>query len=200
MIPLSNNVLCFPDPPPVWILVMLLVVASSLASFVVLVSAVARGPIAFRDSIISLPITKNINGNGTVDIDRGDQARLMNFASGFDQLSVSTLDAIPNLDIPLSDAGSFYTATVEIGIPPSYCESYLFLPRIVSYKPFLDNVIVDTGSANTRVRANKPYQKTKTSTRTSDILVCIVSRRLLAGLKLKPVNQNATYGTAAVYG
>jgi hypothetical protein len=108
---------------------MLRVASSLLAPLAVLVqlSAVAGGPILIRDSLISVPITKNIyrNDNGTVDIVQADQARLMNFAS-----SQSTLDATPDLNLPLSNTNFVYIASIGIGTPPTYCVPYQFMPCI----------------------------------------------------------------------
>src|SRR6266446_6981724 len=41
--------------------------------------------------------------------------------------------------------------------------------------PFLDDLIVDTGSSNTWVGANKPYTKTNTSVKTDDSVVSVMS-------------------------
>ncbi|KAH9992889.1 aspartic peptidase domain-containing protein [Russula vinacea] len=123
---------------------MLLVASSLLAPLVVLVqlSAVAGSPILIRDSLISVPITKNIyrNDNGTVDI---------NFAS-----SQSTLDATPDLNLPLSNTNFAYIASMA-SVP-----TYL-----------LYNLLVDTGSANTWVGANQPYKETDSSEKTYDFYV-----------------------------
>ena len=48
--------------------------------------------------------------------------------------------------------------------------------------------------------ANQPYKETDSSKKTYDLLVCIVSRRFLAELELKFVNQSVKYGTGSVRG
>lgn len=61
----------------------------------------------------------------------------------------------------------------------------------------LDNLAVDTATANTWVGANQPYTITSTSLQTSDSVVSIVSPAdgFLVELELKLVNQKVTYGT-----
>ena len=72
---------------------------------------------------------------------------------------------------------------------------------MVSYILILDQLVVDTGSSNIWVGANKSYIKTKTSIKTSDSFVSIVSRDgFLRQLKLKLMAQNITYGSAQVNG
>ena len=46
---------------------------------------------------------------------------------------------------------------------------------MISYMPILDELIVDTASANTWVGANLPYQVTPSSVKTSDSVVSTVS-------------------------
>ena len=86
----------------------------------------------------------------------------------------STLEETP--DVPLNNTAFGYTGRIGVGKPPTFCEPYQFLPRIVSYIPILDDLIIDTGSSNTWVGANKSYIPTITSVKTSDTLVSIVSR------------------------
>jgi cathepsin E len=100
---------------------------------------------------------------------------LNNLVSG-GKHSSSTLDETHNL--PLNKTGIVYSASVGIGDPPTYCESYQFSPGTISYSymPISDNLILDTGSANTWVGANKEYQVTSSSVKTGDFVVRIVSR------------------------
>ena len=96
----------------------------------------------------------------------------MNLVKDYRQLEIT--------DVPLNDSAIAYSANIGVGSSPcTYCESCQFLPGMVSYMPILDNLIIDTRSANTWVGANKPYSKTKTSVKTDDFLVRIVSRGFL---------------------
>ena len=151
--------------------VMLLVAA--LAPFVVLATTVAADPNAVPNSPISLPITKQINLNGTFHPSRY-QKHWMNLVKGARR---STSEVT---DVPLTDSVASYLANIGIGDPTTFCGSRQFLPSTVSYMPILDSLVVDTGSSNTWLGANKPYKKTKTAVKTSDVFVSIVSRGFLA--------------------
>ena len=148
---------------------MLLVAA--LAPFVVLATTVVANLIAIRNSPISLPITKQINLNGTfLHPGRRYQKRWTNPVTGRQR---STSEVI---DVPLANFDVVnYFANIGVGDPPTYCKSCRFLPAIVSYIPILDNLIVDTGSSNTWLGANNPYNVTKTSVKTDDVFVSAVS-------------------------
>jgi cathepsin E len=152
---------------------MLLVAA--LAPLVVLATTVVADPNAIPNSpiSISLPITKQINLTGTFHPSQRDQNRWMNLLTG-GQASTSEIT-----EVPLTYSIIAYSANIGVGDPPTYCKSCQFLPGIVAYMPKLDSLTVDTGSANTWVGANKPYSKTKTSVKTDDFLVRIVSRGFL---------------------
>jgi hypothetical protein len=69
-----------------------------------------------------------------------------------------------------------YYASIDVGNPPTSCESCPFLPGIVSYMHILDDLLIDTGSSMTWVGGNKPYVATDTSVKTSNIMVSIVLR------------------------
>jgi cathepsin E len=136
-----------------------------LAPFAVLATDVAANPIVARGSptCISLAITKRLNVNGTLNVVQRDQARLATMA----MFTWSTLASV----IPVSLV--------------NFC-------LVVSYMPILDELIVDTGSSNTWVGANKAYQLTQSSEKTSDFVVSIVSRRIpgLAQTKTRESESN----------
>ena len=78
-------------------------------------------------------------------------------------------------DVPLNDfLQTFYTTEIGIGNPPKICESCQFRPHMVRVS-FLDQLIVDTGSSFTWVGANKSYIPTKSSIKTSNSFVSIMS-------------------------
>jgi cathepsin E len=143
-----------------------------LVPFVLLAACIAANPVFIRDSLVdvSVPITKHVSANNTLNAIQRDRARVANFASRF---GASTLDIVPN--VPLDDYGVVFVASIGVGEPPTYCESCQFL-LAVSYIPILDQLIIDTGSANTWVGANQAYQVTKSSQKTTDSVVSIVSR------------------------
>jgi hypothetical protein len=143
---------------------------AALAPFVMLATTVAADPNAIPNSPVSLPITKQINPAGTFHPSQRDQKRWMNLLNGGQRSTSETTD------VPLTDSVISYTVNVGVGDPAIFCESCQFLPGIVFYMSILDNLIIDTGSANTWVGANKPYKKTKTSVETDDFVVSIVSR------------------------
>jgi|SRR6267154_833490 len=156
-------------PTPVMLLI------ASLTLLVVLVTGVAGGPTVIRDdSRISLPISRHFNQNGKLGIIQRDRKRLNNLVS--DGKRSSALHETHNL--PLNNTGIVYSASIGIGDPPTHSESYQFSPGIVSYfyMPISDNLILDTGSANTWVGANKEYHVTSSSVKTGDFVVRIVSR------------------------
>jgi cathepsin E len=169
---------------------------ASLAPIVLLATCIAANPVVIRGSPtgISLPISRklNVKGNGTLDVVQRDKARRMSIANQFDS---STSSSPPS--ITLIDNVFVYVASVGIGSPASYCKSCQFLPGMVSYMPILDNLAVDTATANTWVGANQPYTMTSTSVETSDSVVSIVLRAdgFLVKLELKLMNQKVTYGS-----
>jgi hypothetical protein len=154
----------FPTP------VMLLI--ASLTPLVVLATRAAAGSTVIRDYPISLPISRHLSHNGNLGIIQSDQKHLNNLVSDGKHSSSTH-------SLPLNNTGIVYSASVGIGDPPTYCESYQFSPRIISYSytmPILDSLILDTGSANTWVGASKEYQVTSSSVKTGDFVVRIVSR------------------------
>jgi cathepsin E len=144
----------------------------SLVPFIVLANAVAADPIVVRNSYTALPLTKHARyiGNGS-DLVLRDQKRprsLVRQNNAFTSES-GTIARLTN-DLNLG----FYTASVGIGAPATYCGSSQLSSFPVSYTPFTDNLAVDTGSANLWVGAEKKYVRTKTSVETSNSLVSIV--------------------------
>jgi cathepsin E len=147
-----------------------MLLVSAIAHFVVLAMGVAAGRNGPRNSLISVSITKNITFAGNSSPLLRDQKRWRHLVKG-DKQSTSEDSA----DLPLIDTAVIYSANVGVGVPATYCESCRFPPRILSYTLSLDNLIIDTGSSNTWLGANKPYKRTKASVKTSELMVSIDS-------------------------
>ena len=148
----------------------MLLLAPLLAPFVLLATRAVANPATDVENLITIPIFKRqVSSAGTVNIVQRDNMRLRFLLSGGKYLESMTPDVL------LNDAGVIYTANIGIGDPARYCESCLFPPYRASYILNLDQLFVDTGSANTWVGANKPYIMTTSSMKTSDSFVSIVS-------------------------
>ena len=106
---------------------------ASLASSVVLATGVAASPFSMRDSSISLSITKHTNVTVPIDFNQRDQARFKYLVHGPHQSTSSISNLAANID--LGDSAFVYFVSVGVGIPPTFCEPYRFLPRMVSYMP-----------------------------------------------------------------
>jgi cathepsin E len=129
----------------------------------VLATTVAADAVVARDSsFISLPMVRNIPPPGSVNLARHRKR--------FEKRRLS------NPNVGTKDLSFVYTISIGVGTPPTKCESCRFLPGIVSYMFISDDLIVDTGSSNTWLGANKPYTITNTSVETRDVVVSILSR------------------------
>ena len=151
----------------------MLLLAPLLAPFVVLATrAVANPTPNFENATgITIPIAKRIRvgSNATVNIVQRDDMRLRLLLDRGQNLKSLSPGVLLN-----EVQGVTYAATIGIGQPPTYCESCQFLPHVVSYILILDQLLVDTGSANTWVGA-KSYVVTNSSMKTSDSFVSIMS-------------------------
>ena len=106
------------DRLPFPTVVMLLL--AGLAPLVVLATGVVAASLA-RDSLITVPISKRINFNGMPDLAKRDREHLRNLVKrGVHQRQSSTVNKVA--DIPLSNPGGIYVATVSVGDPPTSCE------------------------------------------------------------------------------
>ena len=150
----------------------MLLLGPLLVPFVVLATRVLANSTTDVENIISLPLSKQrVRSTGTVNIAQRDDIRSRRLG-GRQYLRSLTPDVL--LNEVLTEA---YTATIGVGQPPTYCESCQFLPHMGSYIFILDQLLVDTGSANTWVGANKSYVITNSSMKTSDSYVSIMSCR-----------------------
>ena len=148
----------------------MLLLTPLLAPFVLLATRAVADPATDVENLITIPIFKrHVSSAGTVNIAQRDHIRLRFLLRGGKYLESLTPDVL------LNDAGAVYIALVGIGDPARYCESCLFPPYRVPYILILDQLFVDTGSANTWVKGNKPYIMTTSSIKTSNSFVSIVS-------------------------
>jgi hypothetical protein len=169
-----------------------------LALLVVLATGLLAEPSLAHHSLIKVPISKRTTGfNGISDFAKRDREHLRNLvARKRDCARRQSSTASKIVDIPLNNTGGIYVATIGVGDPKKECESCRFLPRMVSYIPAQDRLIVDTGSGFTWVGANtaNPYVKTKSSVKTKDSVVSVMSYGLTTQLKVNdPVRQDITY-------
>jgi hypothetical protein len=131
---------------------------ASAVPCIVLASTVVAGPIVVRDSRVSLPFKKHIVTSTSIG------RRLVH----------GRQDYTGGHNAFLANAMTYYQVIVGIGMPPANCGSSKLRSFPVSYTPFTDTLIVDTGSANTWVGAGKPYVMTETSHNTTNSMVSIV--------------------------
>ncbi|KAF8621890.1 hypothetical protein AX15_007443 [Amanita polypyramis BW_CC] len=114
----------------------------TLLSTVLLALAVSASPVRPRDALTKLSLARHMDLNGGQSLLEHDLARARHLVARL--LGLET-------DEPLTNTGVTYTASVGVGLPPTTYE-----------------LLVDTGSSNTWVGAdkNKPYHQTSTSTPT----------------------------------
>lgn len=142
-----------------------------LVPFVVLATSVVAGPTVIRDSgsRISLSISRHIDLNGELDLIQRYKKHSKNFPKDVQRRGSST----PSLTV--NDTGTLYVTSAGVGEPATSCELYQLPPGIVSYMSDLDNLILDTASANIWVGAYQPYQMTSSSVKTGDSVVSTAS-------------------------
>ncbi len=105
--------------------IMLLV--TTLAPFVVLATRVVADPFLTRDSPLpSLSISRHVDAAGTyhpVERDKRRFKHLMNKNKGTNiRLGTSTSSDTAD-EVPINTTGINYVASVGIGVPPTYCRS-----------------------------------------------------------------------------
>ncbi|PIL28799.1 transporter [Ganoderma sinense ZZ0214-1] len=124
---------------------------SALFALAAAAVAVSATPIVVRDSLVTLPIARRFNSTGAANIVKADQARAKTLKARLQATKVSPVDTaagkiFPGINVPVTNQAIIYTASVGVGTPPT------------SYE-----LIVDTGSSNTWVGANKSYVNTSSS-------------------------------------
>jgi hypothetical protein len=142
---------------PTFLLTLVMFLLVSVAPFIVLASTVVANPIVVRDSYPSLSLKKHVKSTGTGrNVVHGHQGR----TNGYDSSPSKPLHC--------------YVTTVGVGTPATNCGSPQPRSFPVSYTPFTDKLIMDTGSGNTWVGAEQEYVKTNTSVETYNSVVSIV--------------------------
>src|SRR6267154_744482 len=136
-----------------------------LLTTVFIALSIAASPVDVRNSVITLPITRRLNtSNGTMNILEHDRAR----AAGFKGIFASPLDHRKLVtSSPIVNVAFNYVANVAIGHPDHTCKFNLEREiAAANGSSYTDELIVDTGSANTWVGANTRYVETSTSVNT----------------------------------
>jgi cathepsin E len=91
----------------------------SLAPFFALANAIAANPLIVRDSLVSLPLARYINASGAIgDLVRRDRERAKSFMK-----PSNTLTSELTSNVEVTNAVNFYTASIGVGTPSTYCES-----------------------------------------------------------------------------
>ena len=131
-----------------------IMLSASLLTTLIVALSIAASPVEVRDSLITLPIARRLNiSNGTINISQHDQARV----------DASPLDH-RDFDIPTLNVGIKYTVAIGIGNIDTRCK--FNLEREVAAAnglSYTDQLMIDTGSANTWIGAAKPYVRASTS-------------------------------------
>lgn len=120
-----------------------------------LITNVVASPVVVRDSLVTLPLARRLNATGVRNVVARDQARakVLKARSQTGTGDVNDLGK-GSVGVPLTDAIVSYTVNVSVGTPPT------------TY-----TLIVDTGSSNTWVGANKAYVPTNSSVDTGEEVV-----------------------------
>jgi pepsin A len=111
----------------------------------------------------SLKLAVRVNSYGIKNIAAADRARFR------------TLQAGGSSSINATNAGTIYTADIGVGSPATSCQLLVLLQflHLMHYQFHTDTLLLDTGSSNTWIGANKAYQKTATSQDTGGQFVSI---------------------------
>jgi cathepsin E len=169
-----------------------------IASLLLTVS-VAANHIVVRDAPVSLSLTRRLNITNSLDLIRRDRARMKHLVAlgKAEKSGASTQETTASITV--TNGAIDYVASVGVGSPPTYCGSHCFNYGMDSYTYFVDTLIVDTGSSNTWIGAEKHYVKTKTSVQTRDSVVSVLSLSNLWA-KLYRSCQSVSYGTGLFFG
>ncbi|KAK7063997.1 aspartic proteinase [Favolaschia claudopus] len=116
----------------------------TLLPTILLALQVAAGPVLVEDNIISLPISRRFNFTGSANVVQKDLERIKQVKAAGKKGARAVISE------PVDNQVVSYIASVGVGSPAT------------TY-----SLIVDTGSSNTWVGANKKYVATSTSTKTS---------------------------------
>ncbi|KDR80341.1 hypothetical protein GALMADRAFT_1191935 [Galerina marginata CBS 339.88] len=122
---------------------------TTLLTTLLLALCVAANPVLVDRSPVSLPLSRRVNLTSIDNLLRHDQARAKALKL---RGAANTAGLVPAINEPVQQSQAVtYIASVGVGSPAT------------SY-----NLLIDTGSSNTWLGADKAYVKTKTSTKTSN--------------------------------
>ena len=116
---------------------MVRLLVTALATFVVLATGIAADPSNHRRSLFyTLSITKRIDLNAKYYPVQGDLKRFKHLKNSTNRVSSGSSnleEASASDESPLTNAGPCYEASVGVGNPPTYCKSCVdFLSGIKS--------------------------------------------------------------------
>lgn len=179
-------------------LLSLLVVAISLGS----VSAAPNPNLARDTPTVSLAFRTNVNVTGFTNIVAADQAR----AAALRANAVSRANAralgkrASSFDV--TNTAVTYTASVGVGSPATDCNVIFIITRSLGLMCIraTDTLLIDTGSSNTWVGADKNYVKTSTSKSTGKSVVCNRSKLLIQIGSESTFVQSVSYGSGSFSG
>lgn len=148
-----------------------------LISNLVLALSVVATPVTVSDSLVTVSFAKQVNISGPGHIVQQDQARLKHLLSkaGAKHNAISRFDQNTSTPVPVENQAVSYIASVGVGECPmsffNVSPADDALLHVGSPATYYD-VIVDTGSSNTWVGANKVFVPTSTSVNTTQPIVC----------------------------
>ncbi|KAI1786237.1 acid protease [Ganoderma leucocontextum] len=126
---------------------------SALFALTVVAVAVSAKPIVIRDAPVTLSIARRFNTTGVANILKADQARAKVLKVRSQTSNVASANAVgavlADVNVPVTNGAVTYTASVGVGSPATTYD-----------------LIIDTGSSNTWIGADKAYVKTSTSVNT----------------------------------
>ncbi|PSR71071.1 hypothetical protein EW026_g3656 [Hermanssonia centrifuga] len=126
-------------------------ISSSFIALISLALTVAANPIVVRDSPISLPLVRRVNSTGTISLVERDQARVRHLKARANALAAGKFEEDAVTSVPATNQLVDYAVSVSVGSPAT------------TY-----SLLVDTGSSNTWLGADKAYKTTSTSVKTSN--------------------------------
>ncbi|KDQ62988.1 hypothetical protein JAAARDRAFT_28980 [Jaapia argillacea MUCL 33604] len=122
---------------------------------------VNANPLTIRDTLITLPLAKKVNmTGGSANLVQIGQARAKAFRSRAD----GRMQQGMIMSVPVENQAVTYVASVGVGSPPT------------TY-----SLVIDTGSSNTWVGANKPYTRTSAGSQTDDLVEVMYGSGAFAG-------------------
>ena len=128
---------------------------------------------------IQMSIAAKLNRTGTLNIIEADRARathLINHATSLKDLFGKRQQA----DVDASNTAVSYSTSVNIGDPATACECEVLRVGVHGADVGTDTLLIDTGSSNTWLGADKQYTPTSTSSNTGKSVVRRLASSALA--------------------